>query len=395
MDQSPAFTPSAPPSGTTAEQGGGHFNPTEATGWEQTENGGPAGTGCLLVTRDERLADHVALIAAACGVVLQLQRTLPDTVPEGCSMILLGHDAALESVAGRLGAPVVLVGFGPDGEDLWRAAARDPGSRVAVLPEAAAWLGEYLGERALHSGRGRVTVFSGATGGAGTTTLAVLSAVGAGRRGVRSLLVDVDPQSRGLWPLLGRPTVSGVGWEDFMRSRGRIAPGHLADVLPAADGTAVLTWSGSTPETLPPAMVNEVIAASRRTFDTVVVDAGRAVGVDQTLASLADSVIIVAPGTMTGVGPARPGGGQAHRGPRRLVVTGRLPTGIDPSRLASAVDLELLGYVPATAAFATAAGEGRLGGVFTRRRLRRRLRTIVGWTLPPDDDPASLGQGTS
>ena len=395
MDQSPAFTPSAPPAGPAADQRGGPLNSTEAIGWEDTETGAPAGTGCLLVTRDERLADHVALIPAACGVVLELQRMIPETLPESCSMILLGPDAAAESVAGRLGAPVILVGFGPDSEDLWRAAARDPGSRVAVLPEAAAWLGEYLGERALHSGRGRVTVFSGATGGAGTTTLAVLSALGAGRRGARSLLVDADPQSRGLWPLLGRPTASGVGWEDFMRSRGRIAPGHLADVLPATEGTAVLTWSGSTPEALPPALVNEVIGASRRTFDTVVVDAGRAVAVDQTLASLADSVIVVAPGTITGVGPARPAGGQARRGPRRLVVTGRLPTGVDPSRLASAAEMELLGYIPATSAFATAAGEGRLGGVFSRRWLRRRLSTIVRWTLPTDDDLASPGQATS
>lgn len=395
MDQSPAFTPSAPPSGTAAGEVGTPVLPVDPADWEETDSGESAGTGCLLVTRDERLADHVALIAAACGVVLLLQRTVPDTVPEGCSMALLGPDAALECPAGRFRVPVVLIGFGRDGEDLWRAAARDPGARVAVLPEAAAWLGEYLGERALHSGRGRVTLFSGATGGAGTTTLAVLSALGAGRRGVRSLLVDADPHSRGLWPLLGRPTVSGVGWEDFMRSRGRIAPGHLAEVLPAADGTAVLTWTGGIPETVPPAMVNEVIAASRRTFDTVVVDAGRTAGVDQTLASMADSVIVVAPGTMTGAGPPRPDDGYAHRSPSRLVVTGRLPTGVDAGRLASAAGLELLGYVPASAAFAAAAGEGRLGAVLTRRSLRRRLERIVGWSLPPDEGPGGAGQGAS
>lgn len=391
MDQSPAFTPSAPPTGAAVREVGQPTRPMPPAGREEAGGGESAGTGCLLVTRDEQLADHVALIAAACGVVLLLHRSVPEAVPDGCSMVLLGPDAAPECPAGGFRVPVVLIGFGRDGEDLWRAAARDPGARVAVLPEAAAWLGEYLGERALHSGRGRVTVFSGATGGAGTTTLAVLAAVGAARRGVRSLLVDADPHSRGLWPLLGRPAVSGVGWEDFMRSRGRIAPGHLAEVLPSSEGTTVLTWTGGLPAPVPPAMVNEVIAASRRTFDTVVVDAGRTAGVDQTLSSLADSVIVVAPGTMTGAGPPVPGDGPAHRSPCRLVVTGRLPTGVDAGRLASATGLELLGYVPASAAFSAAAGEGRLGGVLTRRRLRRRLAGIVGWSLPPVDDPADTG----
>jgi len=351
--------------------------------------------GCLLVTRDDGLADHVALVAAACGVVLVVERDLPERLPAGCTLALLGPDAADTDPASRLPVPVVLVGFAADRDGLWRAAARSPGVRVAILPEASAWLGEFLGERGLHAGRGRLLLVSGASGGTGTTTLAVLAALACSRTGVRSLVVDADPHSSGIWPLLGGQGTTGVGWEDLARSHGRIAPGHLAGILPEVAGTAVLTWTGADPVPLARATVNEVLAAARRTYDSVVVDAGRVAGLDETLAGMADAVVVVGSAAAPTSGRLPVPIGRNARAPWRLVVTGRLPAGADAARIASALGLELLAYVPPLPALAAAASEGRLGTALARPRTRRRIDPLMAWALAAETAAEDVRQVAS
>lgn len=354
------------------------------------------GSTCLLVTRDDGLADHVALIAAACGAVLAVERHVPDRWPPGCTLALFGPDTAADGPPGGARVPGILVGFAGDRDELWRVAARDPGVRVAILPEASAWLGEFLGERELHSGHGRVTFFSGASGGTGTTTLAALTGVAAGRQGGgRALVVDADPHSRGIWTLFGRPASGGVGWEDLARSRGQIAPGHLAGILPQVDGTSVLTWTGNRPEPVSGSTVSEVLAAARRSFDVVVVDAGRTAGMDETLGMLVDSVLVVASAAVPGPALAYIPDGPDAGVPWRIVVTGNLPTGMDASRVASAAGLDLLAYLPPTAAVAAASREGRLGSVLARPRVRRLVASLVGWSLPVVPNATGLEQVAS
>lgn len=393
MDDVPAYLP--PPPTTPADvrlRFGSPPRPT-ATAAGDARDGEPV--GCLLVTREDGLADHVALVAAACGAVLVVERDLPERLPAGCTLALLGPDAADTDPSQQLPVPVVLVGFAPDRDALWRAAARSPGVRVAILPEASAWLGEFLGERGLHAGRGRLTLVSGASGGTGTTTLAVLVALACSRAGVRSLVVDADPHSSGIWPLLGRQGTSGVGWEDLTRSHGRIAPGHLAGILPEVGGTAVLTWTGSDPVPLARATVNEVLAAARRTYDSVVVDAGRVAGLDETLAGMADAVVVVGSAAAPAGGRLPVPIGRTARAPWRLVVTGRLPAGADAARIASAFGLELLAYVPPLPALAAAASEGRLGTVLARPRTRRRIDPLMAWALAADTAAEDLRQAAS
>lgn len=373
MNDLPAFLP--PPPATTSGEG-------EAS-------------TCLLVTREDGLADHVALIAAACGVVLSVERHLPERWPPGCTLALYGPDIAAEAPPGGPRIPVILVGFATDRDELWRVAAREPGVRVAILPEASAWLGEYLGERELHSGHGRVTLFTGASGGAGTTTLSVLTGLAAGRRGIRALVVDADPHSRGVWAPLGRPTSGGVGWEDLARSRGQIAPGHLAGILPHLEGTGVLTWSGGRAEPVPGSTLHEVIAAARRSFDIVVVDAGRTAGMEEALGVLADSVLVVASAAVPGPSPAFTPMGPDTSVPWRIVVTGSLPTGVDAPRVAAATGLDLLAYLPPQSVVAAAAREARLGSVLSRPRIRRMVEPLLGWCLPVAANPAGLEQVAS
>lgn len=372
MDEQPAYLPHPP--AATPDSGG---------------------NTCLLVTRDDGLADHVALIAAASGAVLAVGRHLPDRWPPGCTLALLGPDATLDGPLPGRHIPVVLVGFAGDRDGLWRLAARDPGVRVAILPEASAWLGEYLGERELHAGHGRTTVFSGGTGGTGTTTLALLTGLECGRRGAHSLVVDADPHSRGAWSLLGRPAAAGMGWEDLVRSRGPIAPGHLAGILPQVAGTSVLTWARGFPAPVPGSTLHEVLAAARRSFDVIVVDAGRTAGLGETLVQWADSVLVVASAAVAGSAVAFTAVGPDARTPWKIVVTGTLPAGVDAPRVASGAGLELLAYVPPTPALALASGEGRLGSVLARPRIRRRVGPLATWSLPVEAAASGLGEMAS
>lgn len=350
---------------------------------------GLVGGDCLLVTRDDALADHVALVAAAAGAALHVARDASGAPPEPGNVLLLGPDAALADIALRTGGPVILVGYAESEDALWRVAARRPGSRVAVLPRAAAWLGEFLGELGLRGGQGRVLLVAGTAGGAGTTTVAALAAGSATLDGSRTLLIDADPHSPGLWPVL-RPESSGmVGWEDLSRSRGQVAPAQLAEILPLAQGTAVLTWSAREPgRHLPVQVLGEVVAAARRIYDVVVVDGGRSAGLDAALVAVADRGLAVVParsGTAAGwlLGPH----GSAL--PWGAVVTGRLHPGSDASRVAAGFGLEAVCFFPESKAVGAACAEGRLLAVLGRRALRSAVRPLVAACRAPAAVPVT------
>lgn len=332
---------------------------------------------CLLVTRDEALADHVALVAAAAGAILHVARAPSLGRPDPGGVILLGPDAADAETAQRGAGTVIMVGYAESEDGLWKAAARRPGARVAVLPRAAAWLGEFLGELGLRRGPGRVLLVAGTAGGAGTTTVAALTAAAATLEGQRTLLIDADPHSPGLWPML-RPAASGtVGWEDLALSRGQVAPSQLAEILPVVQGMAVLTWADRSPSgELPGRVLGEVVAASRRIFDAVVVDAGRVAGLDASLVAVADLALAVVPSRSV----ASPGwfpdpAVDALRW--QAVVTGRLPAGADAARIASASGLEAAGFLPDLRAIRNAAADGRLLSCLGRRNVRAMLRPLV------------------
>ena len=396
---SPLLSSPRPPSGTAAHGAVG--------GGARSRDSGNPGTpdpeeGCLLATRDDELADAVALVAAAAGVRLSVLRELP---PPGtpASALLLGPDFAGSEGPGWDGRPVVLVGHPAEEELLWRVAAQRPGSRVAVLPQAAAWLGEYLGELGLRGGTGRVLVLAGAAGGTGTSTLAALAAGASSLAGARTVLIDADPHSCGVWPVLRPRIPDGVGWEDLGRSSGQLPPAQLAEILPLAQGAAVLTWSGSAPRAdLPPGLLGEVVSAARRVFDEVVVDAGRTAGIEPALATVADAGLAVLPasrlhtsvlgvwggtdhnGAPAGSRTGRPFGNAALAGEPfwQAAVVGRLGAGMDARRVAAAAGLPLGGYLPWLRVVARSAQEGRLITALARRRVRTPIEELLRRTDP-------------
>jgi len=231
---------------------------------------------CTIVSNDARIIERCAVIAVGAAVRIN-KCTDPQLLPaDGSGPVLWGSDMA--ALAENTSRPVdVLVGL-EDGEAIvWSLASRIPKARVAVLPSASQWLGEYLGLWAMRAGHGHTLALHSTAGGLGTTTLALLLAHAGTLSGLRSAMIDLDPHSQGAWPLVCTQPPTGIGWEELRQSGGALAAHQLAETLPKLRDTAILTWSqASRTHELEDQLVIRLLAAARQGFDLVVVDAGRA-----------------------------------------------------------------------------------------------------------------------
>ena len=347
----------------------------------ETTGGRPAELArAVLLSRDVELAQALASIAVGAGIELVLAHD--GAHPEACGneVILVGADAVAELGAIAAGCTLILTGTQEHQDILWRAAAASPGARVAILPQATAWLGEYLGELGLHAGRAHVTIVAGARGGVGTSTFAALLAASATLAGQRTLLLDADPHSPGFWPVLRARAADGLGWEDLENSRGQLSPGQLAEILPLAQGTAVLSWIRDPGAFVPSvALLSEVLAASRRIYERIVIDAGHIGSVPAAMTALATTrLLLLGAGSSYTPGAGQRLGDQAH--PWRLIVSGKLTSGTDTRIVAQRAGLELAGYFAPRRSIARAAAAGGLMNVLVHRSLRRTM--------------AQLGQGS-
>lgn len=327
----------------------------------------------ILFTRDPQLAQNVAMIAVGAGVELEQCTTLTQLSSYADAVVLVGPDCVGEISGTFLGQRVVLTGSSEDQDILWKAAAATPGARVAVLPQGSAWLGEYLGAMGLQVGSAKVTLLAGACGGAGTSSLAALLAANHALEGERTLLVDADQNSTGLWQILRVTEPQGIGWEDLQQSRGALAPGHLAEILPLAQGSAVLSWVRE-PNSFTPneALLMEVLSAARRIYQHIIIDAGRVHGIFPGLLTISDDHLLVMP-IRTACAKSL---GRLPHVAWSIVLTGKLRSGIDTRALAARHSMDLGGYLPYLKTIERSATEGRLMSVLAKASVRRNVTSI-------------------
>lgn len=327
----------------------------------------------ILFTRDSQLAQTVAMIAVGAGIELQQCTKLSAPHSSTNAVVLVGSDCVGEISGTFLGHKVVLTGNSENQDILWRAAAATPGARVAILPHGAPWLGEYLGALGLQVGAAQVTLVAGACGGAGTSSLAALLAANHVLEGERTLLVDADQHSTGLWQMLRSKEPDGIGWEDLQQSRGALAPGQLAEILPLAQGSAVLSWVREPGSYTPSeALLLGVLTAARRIYQHIVIDAGRIHGVPPGLLTLCNDQLLVMPVRSALANSL----GRLPDASWSIVFTGKLRSGIDTRGLAAKHSMDLGGYLPYLKSIERSAAEGRLMSVLARGSLRRRVASI-------------------
>ena len=365
-----------------------------------------ASTAVILATGSQRLRDEVARIAAAAGITLEVLPTAAAALTRNPEVLLLGSDLAASGLPGRRqhsrldprGSETILVGTGQEA-GLWQDAARLEAARVAVLPDASAWLAEFLSRRRSHAS-GFVLGVIGGSGGAGASTLSCWLAHEAAEQGMSTLLVDGDPCGGGLDTSLGSSEVPGVRWPDLADVRGALNPVQFVSALPHVSGFALLsgvaepadsaeTGYSEEPSGDPnPESSRAVMDAARAAFTLTIVDC--ASNRSGRLLLSCDALLVVVLGRLRPVLAAR----SLHRSlgtgvPKAAVIRGPLGDGLDDARAADSAGLPLAGYLPHARNLEHAEARGLLLERGRRRNIRRVTGQLVGRLAPELAGPAA------
>ena len=350
-----------------------------------------AGRGeVLLVTSSGVLRAEVERIVAAAGGKL---RVVADAVEGGrywdsAAAVLVGSD--IRELPPRRSTPAVMVGLDGEGDSLWHLAAALGAERVAVLPDAAAWLADHLSRSRSPGPGGLVLGVIGGCGGAGATTAAIWIAQAAAGLGARVLLVDGDPWGGGLELALAAEENPGLRWPDLAEARGSIDPLQLTDSLPVAGGFSFLSWPATREQLLPVAAAAAagVLDAARRGYELVVVDVGRGAEPLRTVAWDCDRILLVVPAQLQAAVAAVRLLQELPPVEAGLLVRGRPGAALDTSLIAEAVGLPVQGRIPDLRAVAGAMESGRLLDLGKRRNIRHFGGAVLDWLgedLPAGD----------
>lgn len=356
----------------------------------------PAGVGragdVLLVTASAVLRGEVERIVAAAGAGLRIAGDAATAAGywDEAAAVLVGSD--VRELPPRRRAPAVLVGLDGEGDSLWHLAAVLGAERVAVLPDAAAWLADHLSRSRSPAPGGLVLGVTGGCGGAGATTAAVWIAQSAAGLGARVLLVDGDPWGGGLELALAAEEDPGLRWPDLSEASGSVDPLQLADSLPVAGGFSFLSWPASREQTVavPAAATTAVLDAARRGYELVVVDIGRGAEQLTALAWDCDRVLVVVPAQLKAAVAAARMLQELPPVDAALLVRGRPGAALDGPLIAEAVGLPVEGRVPELRGVAAAMESGRLLELGKRRGVRHFAASVLDSL---GDVPAGGGQG--
>ena len=330
-------------------------------------------SGVLLVSADPYIQEEAKRIVAAAGGSLRTATDVTEAVQgwDSADIVLVGSD--VRELPPRRRPPSVLLGRAVEGDGLWRLAAALGAERVAVLPEAAAWLAEHLSMSGSHDHGGTVTGIVGGCGGAGSSTAAIWLAQAAASEGVSTLLIDGDPWGGGLELAVTDEPVPGLRWPDFQESRGSIDPGQFRDSLPTAGGFTYLSWPGTRERVQSPdaGAVAAIMDAARRGFELIIVDLGRnGEGMGRLAWDCDKLLLLTTPHLRSAVASARvldelP---PVHTG---LLVRGNNSSPVDPSFLADSLGIPLVGLVPEVRGTAAGTEQGRLLELGRRKDVSR------------------------
>jgi secretion/DNA translocation related CpaE-like protein len=378
-------TPPDPPAARLPKPGRGSAPARGRTRRSQHLQGGPGAwlpaeaEEVLLVTGFDFLQGEVERIVAAAGGLLRVVADASEAAPywDSAAAVLVGSD--IREVPPRRRAPAVLVGLSGEGDSLWHLGAAMGAQRVAVLPDAAAWLAEYLSRSRSPEAGGLVLGVTGGCGGAGATTAGIWIAQAAAGLGARVLLVDADPWGGGLELALAAEESPGLRWPDLADASGSIDPGQLAEALPVAGGFSFLSWPGSRerPPAVDAATVGGVLDAARRGYELVIVDIGRSVEPLRTFAWDCDRLLVVVPALLKAAVASARLLQELPPVDSALVIRGKAGAALDGTLIAESVGLPLHGIMPEVRGTAGAAELGRLLEHGKRRSVRRFAASVL------------------
>ncbi|MCC9068033.1 septum site-determining protein Ssd [Arthrobacter cryoconiti] len=354
-------------------------------------------TAVLVITGSLALQSEVGRVAGAAAVELVIAETVEQSGGrwDGIAAILIGSDRS-GTLPGWRG-PTVVVGPPEDTAQMWRQATRLGADRVAVLPDSAQWLANYLTRLREPDVGGRVVGVIGGCGGAGATTLAALLAAASAARGTRSLLVDGDAWGGGLDSAVAGGDAPGLRWPDLFNASGAINPEQLAAALPKMGEMSLLSWAPTNVEASASrrdaaAATREVIRAARDAFGLVVVDLGRSSDSVANLGVHCDGFLLVVPGRLPAAVAAANVRSALPLAPVGLVVRGPLVEGVDAELVAAAVGVACVGVFPQLRKVGDMLEEGQLYEVAVGRKMRRMIDSVLAWMSGGAENIYAYGQ---
>ncbi|WP_309138372.1 septum site-determining protein Ssd [Paenarthrobacter sp. CM16] len=335
--------------------------------------------GILLVSADPYLQEEAKRIVAAAGGSLTTATDVTEAVHgwDSADVVLVGSD--VRELPPRRRSPTVMLGRASDGDGLWELAAALGAERVAVLPEAAAWLAEHLSMSGSPDPGGTVMGIIGGSGGAGATTTSIWLAQAAADHGVSTMLIDGDPWGGGLELAVTAEDIPGLKWPDFSETRGSIDSGQFRDSLPFAGGFAYLSWPGTRDAIHSPdaRAVAAVMDAARRSFELILVDIGRSGEGVRNLAWDCDKMVLLAKAQLKSAVAAGRILSELPPMDAGLVVRGSSASSVDAALIAESLGLPLLGVIPEMRGVAAGTELGRILELGQRRPINRFAMSVL------------------
>jgi secretion/DNA translocation related CpaE-like protein len=305
----------------------------------------------LLVTTDAGLLDAVLAVAGEARVEVDVVPDLGAALHHWTSAPLVLLDASLLDVVRALPhrPGVVVVSRTIEDAEIWRQVVQVGAEHAVELPEGAPWLFERLGSSLDGVPAAELVAVVGASGGAGTSTLAAALAHHAVRHDRPSALVDLDPCGGGLDLLLGAEHTTGARWDELVGVSGRVDPSVLTEALPEVDGVRLLSWPTDAPLEPDLTAVGHVVDALSQRTGTVVLDAGRAVDVrGQAMLARCQRVVVVVPLRVRAVTAARRHLRLLPQSPTPVIVVREpAPSGVTPVDVERALGHPVTAVLPA------------------------------------------------
>ena len=339
----------------------------------------------LLVTGDPLLLADLQRLAAAAGSVPVVAGDVEAALAQWSNspLVLVGQDLALplaEAAPERRNG-VHLVTRVPVIGDPYREALAVGAQGVLTLPAEAGQIVALLAET--DEGGGAAAVALGVVpgcGGAGASVLAAaLAQVLAGR--AATVLLDVDPLGAGQDRILGMERADGIRWDALLQAAGRLSGRALREALPRDGDLRVLAWPARPVDALPGAVAREVLAAARRGFPHVVLDAPRHLdAVTRDLLGRCDRLVVVSTATVPALAATARLMDRLPEGPAHGLVLRLARGGVAADTAAEVLGLPLVARMPDQRGLDESVDLGSGPVRSSRGPLARAAREVADWT---------------